>query len=272
MASAVSSFFAALAVYCALAAAQPITSPTAIATVVSQQDDAAVALVALDLDYWTNATLLMADANAAAALANASVAALLAPPAAAAFVAALNVSECVALPAAAYAADATLVQTFACCHLRKLRAPMLVGVLGQAAAALQAATVDADAGLTVAALQGLRDMQAFDAFGFDVCPCLDDRVPCNAGQSLVRATGALVVLAEILEVYENLYYGALALAPCAGANATAAARAGCSGPAPVALANATYGPAFFAVDAAYQDVCGPAPLAALAAAQAAPAC
>lgn len=236
----------------------PINSTSLLNTILQQQ--AAEVLVKQDEAAlaWKNATLMMTYLNTAVALATQNVSLLFNQSSAAELSAVLNAGECVVKPYGVYITNATEIQLFVCCHLRKLRFPALLYILSAAYQVFHGAPVDADSDNTAATVQGLQTMQFLDRAGFTIAHCLDDTTAFAPEQATVRAVGAESVLSNLLEAYGAIQSGAVALAGCLESPSS-----GCLRLTPLELyIDVTPNFQYYTFDPEYQQTCGGAVLSA----------
>jgi hypothetical protein len=234
---------------------QAITSQVLLDSILLQQQVEVLDKGDQALQYWKNATLMMANLNTALSLTVNATALLFDPANATIFVQQMSVDECVVASPARNIANATLVQYFFCCHLRKLLAPALVGTLQAAWQQLQGSPGPGDNTQLAMALQSMQSMQYLDVVGYSVSPCLDTPTLLAAEQATVRAIGALTVGTSILTTYEGLLQTARALSACIDYPLAAT---GCASNVPLTLATAGPRLQFNQFDSSYQQVCSPA--------------
>jgi hypothetical protein len=194
----------------------PITSIPVLNEILNQQLAETTYKTTQSELLWTNATMAMANLNTALTLAAGNVSALYDAVGSALFQSTLNPQSCTVLPYTSYISNATEIQAFFCCHLRKIRIPAMAKVLSNAYMIFHQVAKDDDFGSTAAVIQGLQTMQYIDEVGFILQTCIDDSGILDAELASVRAIATLELVADLTEVYSAIYVDAISVAGCIG--------------------------------------------------------
>jgi hypothetical protein len=161
---------------------------------------------------WLNTTSLFAELNAAKAVFVANLTQLYAG--ADAIVLKSMIFDCPVEAYSLYISNQTKTQAFLCCHVRLLRFPALLKVIGQAFNIYFGAPVDRGSEAMNGILENILQIRNNDLLGVKQAACLDDAsispVQCSYG----RSSSANRPAADLLQLYQNLAYDVVSLQGC----------------------------------------------------------